>query len=193
MSDQTPPPGDLPPPPGSFPPPPPPPAAPPGFSGPPPAGYTAFGAETGRSAFEPASFGTRLLALLVDGLIISVPFWILAALVQTGDDRNFRFGYGYQPGAEGWLNLMSTIVSVCYYGYFEGGPTGQTIGKRVLGVRVVDAASGQPGIGFGRAVGRYFASILSAIPCLLGYFWMLWDDRKQTWHDKLLSTNVAKL
>ena len=41
-------------------------------------------------------------------------------------------------------------------------------------------------------IGRYFARWLSAIPLLLGYFWMLWDPKKQTWHDKLVSTIVVK-
>jgi len=35
------------------------------------------------------------------------------------------------------------------------------------------------------------AKILSAIPCLLGYFWMLWDPQKQTWHDKIVGSIVV--
>jgi uncharacterized RDD family membrane protein YckC len=46
-------------------------------------------------------------------------------------------------------------------------------------------------IGFGRAVLRYFARIISIIPCCLGYFWMLWDKERQTWHDKLISDVVV--
>jgi uncharacterized RDD family membrane protein YckC len=33
--------------------------------------------------------------------------------------------------------------------------------------------------------------ILSAIVCLLGYFWMLWDKEKQTWHDKFAASVVV--
>ena len=51
----------------------------------------------------------------------------------------------------------------------------------------------QPGVGTGRGVGRYFGRILSAFPLLLGYFWMLWDGRQQTWHDQLASTLVVKV
>lgn len=57
---------------------------------------------------------------------------------------------------------------------------------------LVDASTGQPGIGVGRGVGRYFARWLSSIPLGLGYFWMLWDGRKQTWHDKLVGSLVVK-
>ena len=62
----------------------------------------------------------------------------------------------------------------------------------MVGIRVVDATTMQPGIGSGRAIGRYFAHFLSAIPCGLGYFWMLWDQDKQTWHDKIVSTKVVR-
>jgi uncharacterized RDD family membrane protein YckC len=57
-------------------------------------------------------------------------------------------------------------------------------------VSVVDVRTGTP-IGVGRAIGRYFAKILSAIPCGLGYFWMLWDPNKQTWHDKIVGSYVV--
>ena len=48
--------------------------------------------------------------------------------------------------------------------------------------RAVDMTSGGP-IGFERALIRYFARILSALPCCLGYLWMLWDRERRTWHD----------
>jgi len=60
----------------------------------------------------------------------------------------------------------------------------------MLGIRVYDLRHGGP-IGTGRAIGRYFARILSAIPCLLGYFWMLWDPQKQAIHDKVAGTIVT--
>ena len=70
------------------------------------------------------------------------------------------------------------------------GTTGQTLGKRALSVRVVDAHTGAPS-GVGRAIGRYFARIISAIPCFLGFLWMLWDPNKQTWHDKMVGSFVV--
>ena len=81
-------------------------------------------------------------------------------------------------------------VGVAYFGYLEGSNSGQTLGKRALGIRVIDFNTGGP-IGFGRAVIRYFGRMVSAIPCLLGYFWMLWDKEKQTWHDKFANDVVV--
>ena len=46
-------------------------------------------------------------------------------------------------------------------------------------------------LGWGTALLRNLCRIVSGIPCFLGYFWMLWDREKQTWHDKLSNTVVV--
>ena len=81
-------------------------------------------------------------------------------------------------------NFLSFLIGIAYFTYFEGTPRGQTPGKMALNIRVVDFNTGTS-IGHGRAALRYVGRILSTIPCLLGYFWMLWDKEKQTWHDKI--------
>ena len=169
---------------------------------PPPPGSMPYGEHTGLQAF--AGFWIRFLAAFLDGLIIGIPMGILGLLTGATDTRtvdsfghttqstNFRVGYGFTPGVELWFNLLNLVVAVAYYASLEGGATGQTLGKRICNIRVVDAATGQPGIGVGRAIGRYFARWLSAIPVGLGYFWMLWDPKKQCWHDKLVNDVVVK-
>jgi len=120
-----------------------------------------------------ANFGQRLVAAIIDGIIVGVVGTVVGLIV-----RNELGG------------LLSLALGVAYYGWLEGSPSGQTIGKRMLGIRVYDLRQGGA-IGTGRAIGRYFARIVSAIPCLLGYFWMLWDKEKQTWHDKLVGSVVV--
>ena len=88
--------------------------------------------------------------------------------------------------AASFLNLLAGIA---YYTYLEG-TSGQTLGKKALGIRVVDLGGGGS-IGFGRAFLRYIGRIVSAIPLFLGYFWMLWDKEKQTWHDKFANSVVV--
>lgn len=88
------------------------------------------------------------------------------------------------------LYLGAFVATVTYFALMEG-KRGQTLGKRALGIRVVDIQTGQP-IGVGRGVGRYFARLLSGAACYLGYLWMLWDDQKQTWHDKLTTSVVVR-
>ncbi len=54
-------------------------------------------------------------------------------------------------------------------------------------MRVVDVDSGEL-IGYGRAFGRSLVSIVSGLVIGIGYLWMLWDPRKQTWHDKAVGS-----
>jgi uncharacterized RDD family membrane protein YckC len=85
---------------------------------------------------------------------------------------------------------LNFLVGISYFTYFEGSPSGQTVGKRVLGIRVVDFNTGGP-IDYGRAAIRYVGSILSGIAIYIGYLWMLWDNEKQTWHDKFANAVVV--
>ena len=68
----------------------------------------------------------------------------------------------------------------------------QTWGMKATGITVVDADTGQP-ISAARAFGWYLAHVFSQFFCYLGYLWMLWDKRKQTWHDKIAGTVVVKV
>jgi uncharacterized RDD family membrane protein YckC len=120
-----------------------------------------------------ASFFRRLGASLIDGVML-----VIVSLI-------FRVAVGQALGT-----VITILIGVAYLGFFEGSASGQTIGKRALGIRVIDYRTGGP-IGYGRGVLRYFARWLSTIPCLLGYFWMLWDKERQTWHDKLISDVVV--
>jgi uncharacterized RDD family membrane protein YckC len=82
------------------------------------------------------------------------------------------------------------VGEILYFGFLEGGSTGQTIGKRAAGIRVIDARTGGP-IGFWRAVLRFVGKIVSGVICYLGYLWMLWDSEKQCWHDKFANDYVV--
>jgi uncharacterized RDD family membrane protein YckC len=69
----------------------------------------------------------------------------------------------------------------------------QTPGMKVANTLIIDAATGQPVIGYGRSWGRYLmAGFISGAICYLGYLWMLWDDRNQTWQDMVAKTVVVK-
>ena len=120
-----------------------------------------------------AGFWRRFWALFLDGIVLGIVGGGLQAIVGRS------FG-----------GLVALAVYIGYFGYFIGSPSGQTIGKRALGIRVIDANSGGS-IGFSRAVLRFFAAILSALVFYLGYFWMLWDSEKQTWHDKIAGDVVV--
>ncbi len=201
-----------PPPPGSTPPPPPPGA----FGGPPP-GYAAYGAPAGPTA-ELASIGSRIGAKLIDALILGgasiaalAPAGIALAagptrittcsvdedgVITIGEEINAicEVPTGGTWAAAGVLALVGLAAIIWLYVYYfrREGHTGQTWGRKAASIRLVDATTGGP-IGPGRSFGRYlFASFISGNVCLLGYLWALWDPRKQTWHDKVVTSVVVK-
>jgi uncharacterized RDD family membrane protein YckC len=91
----------------------------------------------------------------------------------------------------GLANALTSLLSLAYYVALEGSASGQTVGKRVLGIRVLDFRGGTGSIGYGRALVRNLVKYVSAIPLFLGYLWMLWDQENQTWHDKAASSVVV--
>ncbi|MFV2039933.1 MAG: RDD family protein [Acidimicrobiales bacterium] len=150
-----------------------------------------------------ASFGARLGALIIDGLILGIPLGILNAIVTasvpteiTGCTINGRAGLCESPTAGGAAIILLVVLAgfafqvFFWWGKLVGG-TGQTPGRMATNIRVVDLRTGQP-IGAGRAIGRGFFSFISAFMLLLGYFWMLWDNNNQTLHDKVVNSVVVR-
>jgi uncharacterized RDD family membrane protein YckC len=117
---------------------------------------------------EAAGFWRRFAAAFIDALVVGIVELILRLILG---------GAGI---------ALSVVFSFGYYTYFHG-RTGQTPGDAALGIRVVDIDSGEV-IGYGRAFGRALVSIVSGVVLVLGYLWMIWDKRKQTWHDKAVSS-----
>jgi uncharacterized RDD family membrane protein YckC len=123
------------------------------------------------STSERAGFWIRFAAYIVDAVILGIVLGVLAvALGSTGY-------------AIGWL------LGIAYFVYCEGSERGQTIGKAACAIQVRSASGGR--LGYGRAFLRYVGTIVSTIPIYLGFFWMLWDGNKQTWHDKIAGSVVV--
>jgi uncharacterized RDD family membrane protein YckC len=156
-----------------------PPQPPAGYS--PPPSYQSVGYGYTQGGAPLADFGSRLGAFLLDVLILFVPLFILEAI-----------GAAIATGLGVAIWVLGVLGVIYYFAYFDGGEGGQTIGKKQLRIKVVDANTLQPGIGMGRGAGRALARYLSSFICFLGYLWMLWDPNKQTWHDKIVGTKVVK-
>ena len=118
-------------------------------------------------------FWERFGAAFIDGLILILPGYLLIYI--AGD------GLG---------NVLSLVMNWLYYASLESGATQATVGKKALGLKVV-TTDGQP-ISFAQATGRYFGKILSTLILFIGYLMMIWDEKKQTLHDKMANTLVVK-
>jgi uncharacterized RDD family membrane protein YckC len=122
---------------------------------------------TGRAA----TFGSRLGAFLIDGILV----WVVSGLLL------FLIG----PGTAS--QLAAILTSAAYYiGFWSWGASP---GKLALGIHIVRMADGEPP-GIGLALVRYVVAFVSGVALLIGYLWMLWDKEHRTWHDRAASVAV---
>ena len=115
------------------------------------------------------------MALAIDAAVILVPGFIFGLLLP-----------GRTADAFIWITLGAG-----YTVYFWTS-SGQTIGKMVMGLKVVHAESGEL-LDPGTAILRYVGYYASAIPLFLGFLWVLWDPKKEGFHDKIAKTRVVKV
>jgi len=123
---------------------------------------------------ELATWGTRFLGGLVDYV---VPAIIFNAIV--GFNSNSVVPTYLQLA---WWGVLGVMV----------GSSGQTPGKRMNGVKVLRERDGQV-VGVGTGILRQYAHILDSLACLLGWLWPLWDRKRQTFADKIVSTVAIKI
>jgi uncharacterized RDD family membrane protein YckC len=121
-----------------------------------------------------ADFGERFVAYLVDGVIGAFVGFLIGALFQS-------------QGASALVSLVFGVVyTVGFWSYM-----GATPGKQLMGLRVVKREDGAF-VDIGTGILRYIGYILSSIPLFLGFFWAIWDENNETWHDKIAGTRVVK-
>ncbi|WP_405586509.1 RDD family protein [Streptomyces sp. NBC_01190] len=154
-----------------------------------------------------ASWGARLGGTLLDGLmffLVPTGLWLagsarisISAAHQADDcdkrgipDADCPVHVPHGPAVLLAISAILALLAVIFISYREGA-TGQTPGKRVAGVRLLKAADGSR-LGFGRALGRRLLHILDLLACCIGWFWPLWDAKRQTFADKLTKTVVIK-
>jgi uncharacterized RDD family membrane protein YckC len=120
-----------------------------------------------------AGFWIRLAAALIDLVVISVVFLTL---------RFIHFGFPF---------LFSSIFIPWLYYWLFTGLKGQTPGKMAVGIKVVNARGSIPGLGTA-ALREIPGKLVSSVVFCLGYLWIIWDIKKQGWHDKVAGTYVVR-
>ena len=134
-----------------------------------------------------------MAAYLLDTLVLALPLIIVILLAVTaGDTEDEDDGVW---AVVGFAYLLTLILPFVYYTVMQGRASGQSLGKRWLGIRVADDSTAGP-IGYGRAFGRYaiiFVFALFVLPIVLDYLWPLWDKKNQALHDKVVGSVVLKV
>lgn len=138
-----------------------------------------------------AGFWIRAGAKIIDGLLLFIIQFPL----------NMIFGVGFSAGASGFRQLTGAVIAlstlpgligiaihITYYVYFHG-RTGQTPGKKACGIRVIRPDGAQ--ISFARALGRFFADMLSGLILYVGFIMAGFDNEKRALHDRICDTRVV--
>lgn len=126
---------------------------------------------------EKVGFGTRFLAILIDGIGLAIIGSVLTSILYRGDPTS--------------SSGLTTVLGIAYYCYFWSSyGKGQTFGMRALNIRVIKTDGSY--LDLVGAFLRYIGLIVSCIAFFIGVLWVLFDAQKQGWHDKIAGTYVVK-
>ena len=133
---------------------------------------------------EYGSFGRRFVAFLIDRVIL----WFLLCVVFFSsvdiDMWNIENLFSKET-------LGIEIIMLIYFVYFEAlSPYKATLGKKIMGLKVVSENYQNEAVG--QAVIRFFTKYLSMFIFGLGFISIIFNDKKQGWHDKVAGTLVIK-
>jgi uncharacterized RDD family membrane protein YckC len=134
-----------------------------------------------------AGFWIRFVAALLDGIILLVASVVvqllLAPMLRSGRTDVMLMALGIE-------SLIGMAIGATYEGVFVS-RFGATPGKMALDLKVVRPDGGP--LSLGRAVGRYFAKIVSWIILAIGYIMAGFDSQKRALHDMICDTRVIRV
>ena len=126
---------------------------------------------------EKIGFWIRVVAVIIDGIILAILSSILNSILFAGDQVR---GSG-----------LNTLVGLAYAMYFWSAyGHGQTVGNRIMKIRVVKTDGSE--LSLTEAFIRYVGLVLSFLCLAIGVIWVAFDANKQGWHDKIANTYVVR-
>lgn len=131
---------------------------------------------------EYAGFWIRFVAVFIDGILLMVVQQAVS-LVITGDTTFANAG-----SPNGLVTILNLVIGAGYAIGMESSAKQATLGKMAVGIKVGDEYGNR--ITVGKAVGRYFSKLLSAITLGIGFIMAAFDNRKQALHDRIVGTVV---
>ncbi|GEM_PF-1351265 len=136
-----------------------------------------------RNIMHYIGFWPRLAATIIDSvilLVITIP--LLIAIYGWGYIDDERFIVGTYDFLLSWV--FPLVATIAFWFYKQATP-----GKMVLKLIIVDAKTGgKPSLQ--QYILRYLGYFISFLALGIGYLWIIWDPKKQGWHDKLAGTVV---
>jgi len=154
---------------------------------PPPPGYGQYGQMQG-PVF--GGFWLRFVAYVIDAVILNIVGYIVRLILSAvmGGRVAGNTEFDTVTITSGFIGL---VVAWLYFAFQESSEAGATLGKRILGLRVVRGIDGSR-LTFARATGRFLAKFVSAFILLIGYIMAGFTERKRALHDMIADTVVIK-
>jgi len=128
-----------------------------------------------------AGFWIRVGAVAIDNAVLVIPCLMLSSLIKATAPDGMETIYDFS------FNVLAVWV---YHAAFVSSAWQGTIGKMVLGLKVVDYSGNR--ITFGRATARYFSQALSALILGIGFMMVGWTNKRQGLHDFIAETRVVR-
>lgn len=153
-------------------------------------------------ALVPAGWWRRAKAVMIDILLFMLAAIIPTVMLGVGIVFALDQEAGSDSSGVGWLlfavGLFLGLVVMVWAGWKFGwrqGITGTTPGKRRLGIRLADVATGEAP-GGARGLGRWLVpgliNSVANVYSIIDYLWPLWDDQNQRVTDKMFKTLVVE-
>jgi serine/threonine protein kinase len=135
-----------------------------------------------------AGFWLRILAGIIDVILINVAGFIFGLVLGTlilAADGNIE-----DSSTELVINIIGFIFGLLYFSLMESSSMGATLGKRAVGIKVIDLQGNS--ISLGKAMGRHLGRILSMLLVMIGFLMVGFTRHKQGLHDMMAGTLVIK-
>ncbi len=139
-------------------------------------------------------FWIRVVAFLVDGIIVRAATWPVSVILGLGGLGMMggfpHGGLGLHMFGSGVVVMLVIFGSWLYEAFMLSSSYQATLGKMIFGMKVTDLYGNR--ISFGRATARHFAKWLSGMILAIGYIMVAFNERKQGLHDMLAGTLVRR-
>jgi uncharacterized RDD family membrane protein YckC len=157
---------------------------------PPPPVWDARPADAGSAGY--GGFWIRFVAYIIDGILLNIVFGILSFVtgVSLIPAHFSTMDAADALATMGKAQLVSLVITWLYFALMESSARGATVGKMVVGLRVVTDQGNR--LSFLNATGRFFAKFLSALLLFIGFIMVAFTDRKRGLHDIIAGTLVIK-
>lgn len=134
---------------------------------------------------EYVGFRLRFVASIIDSILLMMIIYPLLTMIygsEYGDSKQMLLGI-----PDLLISWVFPIVATIVFWVSKSA----TPGKMAVRAKIVDAQTGNlPSVK--QSIIRYIGYYISLLPLGLGYLWIVWDSKKQAWHDKLAGTVVVR-